>query len=183
MLTEWRRFKGWEILEFFLRKPNTEIHISGLAKELNISKRTSENYLKLYRKMNILKYKNIANATIFYLNNADILVKQLKKAYLLMILKELEFIDKLLSENPNISNIVIYGSYANGEYSEESDIDFLIISQNKINLDLFEYLEKKLNKKVEVVDFTIGKWRELARKKDRFYKSVLNNHINVYGEI
>lgn len=182
MISEWRKFKGWKILEFFLKNPNTSIHIKGLARTLEISPSTSGHYLKLYKYYELLKSENIANVLTFSLNNEDFLTKELKKIFILGILKEKKIIEKMLAENPEIANIVLYGTYASGEFTENSDMDFLIITQEESGKVPFQGLDPDLMRKVEVLKMSIGEWRQLVKKADNFAKSIIKNHITLYGE-
>ncbi len=184
MLFEWRMFKGWSILEFFLSHPNTKIHIKGLARTLNISPQTSNRYLRLYEAEKLLVSESIANVVRFYLNNQHPIVKELKRLYFNLLLHENNFIDNLTQHNPSIINLLLYGSHASGEYSEKSDIDLLVISRKKeIDISAVKKLEKELNKEVQVSIYTIGEWRKLTKKDDPFIKSVLSKHILLYGEM
>ena len=182
VLKNWSKFKGWKVLEFFLSNPNTEIHIKGLAKQLKISSQTAQNYLKLYHKSGFLNLNKVANSSNFSLNNDDFAVKELKKAWVLLKLKDLRFVEFFLKENENISKLVLYGGYASGEFSEESDLDLLVLSQQKkINLNSVKKLEKKLNKRIEVTKLSLGEWRKLLKQKNAFIKSVLNNNVSLFG--
>lgn len=182
MISEWRKFKGWKILEFFLKNPNTSIHIKGLARTLEISPSTSRYYLKLYKYYKLLKSEKMANIMTFSLNNEDFLTKELKKILILGILKEKKIIEKTLVETPDIANIILYGAYASGEFTENSDIDFLIITQEKSGKTRLQGLDPDLMEKVEVLKMSIGEWRQLVKKGDNFAKSVIKNHITLYGE-
>ncbi|MCK4805208.1 MAG: nucleotidyltransferase family protein [Spirochaetes bacterium] len=59
-----------------------------------------------------------------------------------------------LKEKYNVDKIGIFGSYIRGEESKESDIDILVDFENPIGwefIDLKEFLEEILNKKVDLV--------------------------------
>lgn len=184
MLSEFRKFRGWNVLEFFLSNPNTKIHINKLARELKIGPQTSNRYLRLYEAETLLDSESIGNVIQFYLNNRHPLVKELKRLYFNLLLHENNFINNLIQHNPSIINLLLYGSHASGEYSEKSDVDLLVISQNKeIDISAVKKLEKQLNKEVQVSVYTIGEWRKLTKKDDPFIKSVLSKHILLYGEM
>ena len=61
---------------------------------------------------------------------------------------------RLLKERYDVNQIGLFGSYAKGEQTEMSDIDFYVILGEK-RLDnmtgLWLYLEKALGKKVDVI--------------------------------
>jgi len=173
---EWRKFKGWQVLEFFLR--TGEIYIKKLARALGISPQTANYYLKFYKKINILEEKKEGNLLIYSLMD-NCLVRQLKIFYILSFLYP--FALNFCREN-KITSLVLYGSHANGTYDKNSDIDFLVISQQKnLKLDEVKKLEREINKEVKIQIFSIGKWRFLKRRKDKFALSILRNHILLYG--
>ena len=59
-----------------------------------------------------------------------------------------------LKQKFGIEEIALFGSYARGEANEESDVDIAIIKINKKDflkrLQAKDFLEKKLNKKVDI---------------------------------
>lgn len=184
MLSEFRKFKGWDVLEFFLANPNTKIHINKLARELKIGPQTSIRYLRLYEAENILESESIGNVVQFSLSNEYPLVKELKRLYINLLLHDYNFVNNFTQSNPGIISLLLYGSHASGEYSEKSDIDLLVISQKKeIDITTVKQLEKQLNKEVQVSVYSIGEWRKLTKRDDPFVKSVLSKHILLYGEM
>jgi len=177
IIEKWRKFRGWKVLEFFL-KTGEEIHVKELARKLSISPQTATYYLKLYRKANILKERKKANLSLYSLKD-NALTRQLKIFY--MMDQIYPFILKFARKN-NITSIALYGSHASGTFDKNSDIDLLLISQKK-ELDLSELkkLEEKIGKEVKIQVFSLGEWRSLKRKPNAFVQSVLSKHILLYG--
>jgi len=177
IIDEWKKFKGWVTLEYFL-KTNKEIHVKGLARHLKISSQTANYYLKFYKKEGILKERQEGNLMLYSLTDNS-LVRQLKIFYILNILSE--FSKKFVKQN-KVTSILLYGSHASGTYDRNSDIDVLIISQSKkLNLDEVKRLERKTGKEVKIQVFSLGEWRNLKRKKDSFIQSVISKHVLLYG--
>lgn len=104
MLSEWRKFKGWCVLEFFLSKPENKIHIKRLARELNISPQTSNRYLRLYEAEGLLRSETAGNVVQFYLNNEHPMVKDLKRLYLDMQMHEGKSTNEALQSDFNVRN-------------------------------------------------------------------------------
>lgn len=185
MLKEWSKFKGWVVLEYFLEKPNTKTYVKKLSRTLKISPRTAETYLKLYRKHNIVSKEVIGNTHVYMLNNDDYLVRELKKFYILSKIKETKTVEKL-KEDVDVISIAIYGSSSSGNYSESSDIDILIITQDKISIkktkipEIVRELEKIFNMEVQVTLMDFNYWKK-TKKSSEFIKEILNNHILLYG--
>lgn len=182
MLREWRKFAGWKILCYFLSNPNVKIHIKGVARELKVGSNTAAVYCKLYEKNGILKSERVANTIRFCLNNDDAVVKALKKFWFLALMREKKVVEKFLEKNKGIVCVVLYGAHASGEYSSESDVDILVLSQvEKIDITPFSDFGSEIGKNVEIVKFTVGKWRNLVKGKDSFAESVLKNNVLLWG--
>jgi predicted nucleotidyltransferase len=177
LIKEWRKFKGWLVLEFFLRF-DEEIHVKKLARELKISPLTASYYLKFYKNNKILKETKKGNLLLYSLQD-NFLVRQLKRLYALDLLSE--FVERFSKKN-RITSLVLYGSHASGTYDKKSDIDLLVISQQK-KLDLSEVkrLEREIGKEVKIQVFSIGEWKRLKKGKSNFIKSLLSNYILLYG--
>lgn len=88
MLSEWRKFRGWAVLEFFLSQPSAQVHIKQLARELDISPQTANYYLRLYEAEGLLVSEPVGNLVRFRLDNSLPLARELKRSYACMLLHE-----------------------------------------------------------------------------------------------
>lgn len=178
IIEEWRKFKGWDVLEFFL-KEGRRIHLKGLSRELKISPRTAQLYLHFYEKNGIITKERIGNLTLYELGTGPV-VFEFKRLYFLLQL--FSHVSEFTKENPEINTLVLYGSHASGEYDRQSDVDLLVISQNKrINLGAIKAIEQKLGKEVRIQMFSVGEWKSMVNKNDNFAISILKKHILLYG--
>jgi len=63
---------------------------------------------------------------------------------------------KKLFLNKNITNVIIFGSLANDDFTQESDVDIAIISKNQISFNveliLTQELEELLDRNVDLID-------------------------------
>ena len=117
ILDEWQKFKGWVVLEFFLSRQK-KIHLKGLAKELKISPRTAQVYLRLYEKGGVLEMEEVGNLKLYSLVDSP-LTRELRRAYLM--LKVATPIKAFANDNKSVTSIVLYGSSARGEYDSSSE--------------------------------------------------------------
>jgi len=178
MLTEFKKFAGFKILIYFLFNSDLEIHIKELARKLKISPSTAKYYCDFLKKENILEKDKKGNMVIFSLNNSSMYVKELKKTYTLIYLKDLG-IETL---NKKHMSIAVYGSYSSGEFNEKSDLDILIIGKKKeVNKDLVLKLEKKFEKEIQLTILSYYEWEKMKKNKDAFALEVLSNHILIKG--
>src|SRR3989338_99165 len=117
MLHNWRKFKGWQVLEFFLEN-NESIHVNGLAKKLKIGASTAQTYLTEYEKEGVLEKDHNANVVNYKLKTTPFTL-ELKKA--LIVSKLMVFAREFKKENIFATSLWLYGSHAKGTYDKKSD--------------------------------------------------------------
>jgi len=183
MIDQWNKFKGWSVLEFFLLKPNTKIHINELARRLKASKRTAMIFCSAYHEEGILSKENIGNVHQYFLNENDSRARALKKFIGPYLVCDKKYLRPFLEKNKNILSVSIYGSFANGEYGDESDLDILVITGNEAKpiTNDFSSIEMKLGREVPVTCISLAKWRAMERKKDKFFLTIKMNSILIWG--
>lgn len=103
-----------------------------------------------------------------------------KLVFNLYRLKRYLFVDRLVEIFNNPEAIVLFGSFAKGEDVEESDIDILIISPNKNQENLEDFVnafEKELNRKINIhILLSLD-------KSSAEFKNAVANGIVLYGYI
>jgi len=177
MLDLFRKHTLFKILEYFFSRTDEEIHLKELARRLKLSPRSVKIYCDDLEKRGILFCRKQGNMRIFSLNNDNLIVKEMKRLYIIILLKELG-IDKI---SRNAISIAIYGSHATGEYDEKSDIDLLVIGDKKdVDRNLLVRISKKIGKEIQLTIFPLHKW-ESIREKDPFAKSILRKHVLISG--
>ncbi len=93
------------------------------------------------------------------------------KSYIITFLKSNR---NYLLNNFSVNEISLFGSYARGEETEESDIDFYVKmppSYNKM-CELIDFLEKSFQKKVDVI-------RRQPHIRESFKSEIEKDMINV----
>jgi predicted nucleotidyltransferase len=176
------KYKDWKILKIFLNNPDHSYYTKELSRNTGIGSGTVNNFLKNIHKDDILLKEIVGNVHLYHLNNESEVVKQLKKFNILLIFKKNKFIDEFLKNNENIISIILYGSYANGEYDSKSDIDLLIlVNKKKRYTEIIQKLESKIKKVLSLQIFTISDWQKIKEKDNIFYESIIRNHIILYG--
>ncbi|MFA5382889.1 MAG: nucleotidyltransferase domain-containing protein [Candidatus Micrarchaeia archaeon] len=169
----------WKIIELFAENSTKSYFVKEISRLLNISSGSSSKLCFKLSKENILIKKQRGNIIFYSLNQDLFYVKELKK---LIFLSKLKNYKKILQNN-EYQSVVLYGSYANGEYIEKSDIDLLIITnidEKKVRKNLESLY--KLNKEISILVFPFSKWLELKKKNEPIYKEIIANNILLYGE-
>lgn len=183
MLSTWNNFVGYKILRFFLENPNTKIHVTELSRKISISKSSVSYYCENYYKEKILKQTKIGNTLNYYLANDNVFVKSFKKSYFLgIILNSKEYSIFLKNNKSNLVSLILYGGYSSGNYSENSDIDLLIIyNSDKIDYSSILKLESIYKKEINITKLSLNQWVKKLNQKDNFINSILKNNVCLWG--
>jgi predicted nucleotidyltransferase len=70
------------------------------------------------------------------------------------IINTLKTDKQFLQDNYGVVSIALFGSYAKGLENKDSDVDFMVefsAPSYSLLMDLYSYLENKLNSKIEIV--------------------------------
>ncbi len=169
----------WKIISYFLQNPTTETYSRELERLLKISSGSTSTICNVLEEQQILKSQDKANLHLFFLNNENVVVRKLKSTRFLSTL----FRYRTCFEHEEFQSVVLYGSYASGEFNEKSDLDLLVITnveKAKVK-ELFKEMKDKLPVDISLNIFTFSQWKDIISKNNRFYKEVLSNHILLYG--
>ncbi|MBU4360854.1 nucleotidyltransferase domain-containing protein [Patescibacteria group bacterium] len=182
-----------KILNVFYRRRNENIHLRELARETKMQGQGISRYLNELEKNKILKSKKQGNLKQYSL-------MQNQEVYAILTMFDIEKTKKLplLRKNAISTYLhslphppvfaVIFGSTAKETYTEESDIDILIVTQTRINTKNAEKEADALNAmNISTFQITFQKFKkELKLKEDKVIQSAINtgypvlNHIYYY---
>lgn len=180
-----------KIVDLLARNMERKFTINGVAKSLN------EYYSFVYRIVNQLIKDNVITkekAGKSYLCSINLGVE---KTVALIQLSEIEKKDELYSSNKELKviledfiksaeltakpvSIVLFGSYAKGIATKESDIDILLISKTKKGIDkIAKEIYAKYGKEINPVIMTP---EDFKRQKDKtLIKEIIKDHYVLYG--
>ena len=176
-----QELKFINFVEFFLDNPYGEVYIRELARKLKISPFAVKKYTDILLEERLILEERKGNLRYLKANVANLFYKYLKISLNIKNLIKSGLIDFLKNNLVNVTSIVLFGSSAKGENSDESDIDILIIGKEK-NLDLTEF-EDKLKKDISLHFFSWSEWNEKAKEDHPFYYEIISHGINLYGEL
>lgn len=176
-----QELKFIRFVEFFLVNPYKEVYIRELARKLKISPFATKKYADALVKEGLILEEKKANLRYLKANVKNLYYKHTKITYNVRQLLKSNLISFLDTNVANLTSITLFGSFAKGEDSEESDIDILIIGKQKY-LSLKEF-EDKLDKKITIHFFSWSEWNEKAKEDNPFYFEIINHGIAVNGEL
>lgn len=155
-----------DITRLFFENPAREFQIRGIARELKIPKTTVSYHIKdlLKRKMILKSRKGVFPS--FRADESGQIYRFYKIQDSLSKILESGLID-VISRHANPKCIMLFGSFAKGEYGADSDIDIFVQAHDtKLSL---EKIEKKLKHKINLL---------FEDNISRLSPELLNNIIN-----
>jgi len=168
-----------KILGEFGSSYHGRIYGREIAKNLGMNQKTVSNVLNILERENVLKSVYEGRNKYCYLNSNNLHIKEILK--LVEISRKVGFLERngrkraLFDEVEKRASgiLVVFGSYARGEETRNSDLDIFLIGKIGELTDLEELWRIKIN----TVKSTKGKFD----KGNNFIKEIIKNHIVLKG--
>ncbi|MDP3728586.1 MAG: nucleotidyltransferase domain-containing protein [bacterium] len=157
-------------LEPFFKESYRRINVREYARMEKISPPSASKYLKNFHKENMLEKEEELNYIFYVANKKNVVFISLSQIYWHQQFKKTGLLTYIEQELIN-PVIILFGSFAKAEITENSDIDIAIFSHTKKRLDLNSF-EKNLGRKIQI--FYFQKREEIKNKE------LLNNILNGY---
>jgi len=162
-----------KLLTLFMMNPGREMYVREIARSTEENINAIRRELANLEEMGLLKSKRRGNLRYYVVNKKMPIYNELVSIILKTegVAKELQ---DSLSER-GIEAAFIYGSFASGKATADSDIDIFIIGgvdEDKLILKIRE-IEKKLSRDINYVLFTAKGFEERRKSKDPFVLNVL----------
>ena len=140
-------------------------------------------------KFGIVQIQPIGRAHQVSLNEKSYVLKEIVEPILKAEEKTLDKVILILKNHLGTKKIIsaaIFGSVSSGEEKEDSDIDVLIISDDFEHASMLisnagQEIFLKLHSKVAPIIFSESEFKS-KKKKNALIRSILNNHIMIYGK-
>ncbi|RLE47728.1 hypothetical protein DRJ25_01645 [Candidatus Woesearchaeota archaeon] len=164
---------AYEIILLLLKQ---EMHQRELAKKLRTSLTRVQSILKELRDLNAIDYKESGRNHIYFIKRNLVsrsLILNAENYKLIRLLrkhKEMEPIFTKIIKECKKEMIILFGSYAKGNETKDSDIDIYISTTNP-------ELKKKIQKIYDSLSIKIGKFNP----KDLLIKEIIKNHTIIKG--
>ncbi|MBI2673073.1 nucleotidyltransferase domain-containing protein [Candidatus Woesearchaeota archaeon] len=174
-----------------LDKNKKGVHIRELARLVKTSYNNTVRNIKILEQENVIKKEKDANLIKIKLKNYPLTIAYLKQAHtenFLALPKKIsntitEFLNEL-EEKPLIA--LIFGSYAKGNFTNNSDIDILLVFQEIKEPKDIENTAKRIsmrtNTKISPVYVNYNEFeKNLLNKEHEFSNEIRNNIIIITG--
>lgn len=142
------RNNAYKILELFIQFPNKDFYLREIARKLRINHSTVLRYIKRLLELNLVKKKEEHLYPTYYANTENKNYLFYKQHYIQYDIINSGLIEKI-QRKTLASSIVLFGSCAKGTFTEQSDIDLFVESEDQ-KLDLSTY-EKQLKRHINLL--------------------------------
>ncbi|MEW6295382.1 MAG: nucleotidyltransferase domain-containing protein [Candidatus Diapherotrites archaeon] len=164
-----------KVLNLFLDDPQREFYLREIARIAKISSSTSKRALDELKKTELIKEERKANLRIFSAEQESQTFKELKKIKNLEWIKKKKLVENIVDEST--ISVVLFGSFALGTNTKESDLDVLVITSKRKPVKI-----KELDGvEVQLIQKTLKEFRELEKKDNPFYTEIISTGIALYG--
>jgi len=171
-------YKKMDLIKYFLNEPEKEFHVRELAKLVKKSPTTVSKYLKQLEKENILLSEERLNHLFFKANTEHDSFKDKKLFYNLQRIRQSGLIE-YICQMYNPEAIILFGSFAKAENIGRSDIDLLVITPAKKEVNIEKY-EKNLNHKVQLFLHAKKDIEDMKNKNPKLLNNFING-VKIYG--
>jgi len=181
-----------QILIFLLSKPEEQLTIRGITKRLGKSYTLVYNNIAKLEKESIIRKQNVPPGQIIILNEfapteifVDIELKRKKEFLKKYPWVQVMLNDILLSAKNLFFTLLVFGSYAKATQTKSSDLDLLIIVQDKKDIKNVEYAidraYTKVKKGLNFVD--MNDFKEMIKNTNELNigNEAKKHHIILYG--
>lgn len=155
------------IILLFLYNQNREFYLSEIAKIVGTSAGTAQRELNKLLENDFIIFKKKANLSIYTLNTRYSLLEEVESIVKKTMGIEVE-LKKELKKLKNISYAFLFGSYVNGGFKSDSDIDLFVIGE--VNDDqVYQAVHKVEGTVRREINYHIATQSEFSQKKKSNY--------------
>ena len=163
------------LLDYFLLNKKESRYVNELARLLKLDPGNTFKKLKEFEVEWILSAEFKGKQNYYSLNLKYPLLKEYEKLYesKFGLVKALE---EKLGKLKGLEEAFIFGSFAKGNFSDDSDIDLLVIGKHDFKelAKIISNLESRFSREINVVDFEKAEFLKRKKSGDDFIKNILS---------
>ena len=165
----------YRVFKVFLDESLNGFGLREISRKINLGLPSVSKYVRELVGEGLVIERNIHGQKLWFANREGEIFKKHRMADNIISLEKSGLFE-LLEEKYDYPTIVLFGSYANGENTEKSDIDLCIISEEEgeINLEKFEKIFKR---EIHVFLFNKKKFKDLRIKNQEIFNNIINGII------
>lgn len=167
-----------KLLGYYFINPSKRHYVNELARVLSLDLGNLSRKLKELENEGILASEFLGKQKYYYLDKKYPLLREVKKMYEASYgLKERLAVK--LKDIKGLKQAYIFGSFAKGNFSSESDIDLLLIGDHSSLAATKSILplQKQLSREFNIIDMTEKEFKQKRAAKDSFLRNIFKNKI------
>lgn len=97
----------------------------------------------------------------------------------------LRYMERVTGEYPEVIGIVLYGSFAKGNFTPLSDVDILLVlksSDRSILERISDFIDPYFPFSIDVIPYTLKELKHIFKTRPRFKEEILSNGKILWGE-
>lgn len=156
------------VLEFFMNDPLNEYHEREVVRRTSVSLGSANKILRLLAELDFLTRTERGRLAIYKLKQKEPAVRQFKVLLNTFTLKTLK------DELKNISRrVVLFGSCSQGTDAKESDIDLLVVTDEKEQVGkIISDYNKKSKRKISSITVDMNGYVQMKREDKPLYENI-----------
>lgn len=167
----------FKLLDFMFKHSTEEFYEKQLAKKSGISIGACNKYVKELVSLKILNKEKRGKMNFYWLNREELIVRYLKILFTLS-----SSLVQGISKMKEGAEVYLFGSFARGEDTEDSDLDLLIIGDRKKQRKIIPRIRKLCERyrvRSSIHGFERNEWIKMKEKDPAFYSRVEKDKIRI----
>ncbi len=174
------------LLKILVLNPESAFNINELIRRTKFSPRGVEKELKNLLSAGILKREVAGNQHRYQLDPLCPIHREIKGIIIKTVGIAILLKQALRSVEQEIDRAFVYGSFATGDYGNDSDVDLFVVTELS-GLKLAELLgnvQNEIGRSINVSQFTSDEFKQRKEQKDHFLTRVLESpKIAIIGNV
>lgn len=176
-----------KILGLYLDDYKKSLHMREISRETKIDVKAIQLQLKKLEKINVLSSIIRGRNKDYQLNLNNITTKYylvMAETFISIIYLKRHFLIKKIVEqieNKVHDPLILFGSFAKGTYTKDSDVDVFLIGDKKININSIIEATDMVGRKISLKSTSRQQFLEGLRNNDPLIKEIVSNHIVLKG--
>lgn len=100
-------------------------------------------------------------------------------------INQIKQLTKPIFKKYGVEKAYVFGSYARGDYNENSDIDIIIVAKNIKSLliigAILEALKQVLQREVDLIEEECFEEENMEEWEQEFYNNIKKERVEIYG--
>lgn len=177
----------WKILELFYKNKNAPLHLREISRQIKLGEGPVTRHLNYLVKKTVLRFEREANLKKFCISQKFIPrifpLYDIERFDALTLLRKNAVKNYISELTKKPVFVIVFGSTAKGTFKEQSDIDLLVVFNEKTNdTQAVKFAESQTGMQISTIQMTLDKFKkELKLKQEPVIQSALETGFPVYN--